>query len=457
MGLLSLKNLNFFSLGLLFMLSSFATATEEPVSTLIIGGGIGGGTSALYLSRGGSHPVVIMGGTPGGALAKSNAVENWPGLMQIPGEELITRIREQAEEAGALFLDEEVIGVDFSKKPFVITTRSLLDPNKKRVFRPDSCIIATGATPNYLGVPGEKEYWGRGVTNCAICDGPLYKGKKVAVVGGGDSALLEALYLANLAEKVVVLVRKDHFKAVEEKRKEALLSLPNVKVFYQTVVEEIKGDGENVTGIRIKEGSQSHQIPVDGLFLAIGSKPNTSLFKGKIELDSHGYIVLKKGQETSVEGVYAIGDVSDPLDKQAISAAGDGAKAALAIQREVHSPVQLIEISSQEQFDKLLRTSTTPVLADFYALWCSPCKRITPKLESTAASLNGKVKILKINIDKNGELAKNYQIKSLPTVLLFKKGVLVDRKIGEVQISELLSQLIDESIPVKTSHLESIP
>lgn len=424
-----------------------STPPEESVSTVIIGGGVGGGTSALYLSRAGLRPIVISGTVPGGALSQSDSVENWPGLTQIRGEDLVTRIKEQAEENGAIFLDEEVISVDFTKRPFKIVSRSLSGSQQNRILRAQSCIIATGSTPNYLGIPGESDYWGRGVSNCAICDGSLYKGKKVGIVGGGDSALLEGLYLANLAEEVILFVRKDRFRAVDKKRKELLLSLPNVKVLYQTTVEEVKGDEEGVTGVRIKEGSSSKEIPLNGLFLAIGSNPNTSLFKDKLALDSHGYIILKRGQETFVPGVYAIGDASDPLDRQAISAAGDGAKAALAIQREIHTPTPIqaiVEVTSQAQFERELHSSSTPILVDFYANWCSPCKRITPKLESIATALNGKVKILKVNIDVQGGLAKNYQIRSLPTILLFKNGAVVERRIGEVQISELLTQLLNE-------------
>ena len=448
------------SLFLIFFLSStLLIAAEENVSAVIIGGGVGGGTSALYLSRAGLRPVVITGTQPGGALSKSSSVENWPGLMQVRGEELVSRIQQQAEENGAVFLAEEVVSVDFSKRPFTIVTRSLANAAKQRIFRTNHCIIATGSTPNHLGVPGEEDYWGRGVTTCAVCDGALYKGRKVGVVGGGDSALLEALYLSNLAEEVTVFVRKDRFRAVDEKRKELLLSLPNVKVLYQTTVQEILGDDEGVTSVVVKEGSNTREIPLDGLFLAIGSKPNTSLFKGKLALDSQGYIILKNGQETSVPQVFAIGDVSDPLDKQAISAAGDGAKAALAIQRAIQpaasspaakiassAPVQIIEITSTEHLNKELSSNELPLLVDFYATWCSPCTRVMSKLQSAAETLNGKVRILKVNIDKNSDLARTYQIRSLPTVLLFKKGVVVERKIGENQISDLLSHLADESV-----------
>jgi thioredoxin reductase (NADPH) len=427
--------------------------------TVIIGGGVGGGTAAIYLARAGFKPVVIQGANPGGAIVQSEMVENWPGAMQIRGAELMERIRKQAETNGALFRNEEVVSVDFSKRPFTITTRSMEKPDELKTMRAASCIIATGSTPNFLHVPGEKEYWGKGVSNCAICDGSLYAGKRVGIVGGGDAAILEALYLSNIAKEVTIFVRKDRFKAIDEKRKEALLALPNVKILYQTSVEEVKGNGQYLTGVRIRQGDVASEMAIDGLFLAIGSQPSTALFKDKIDLDDKGYIVVKKGQQTSVPGVYAIGDVVDPFYKQAISAAGDGAKAALAIQTElsaaapvllattksIQTPkveVQIVEILSRAQFEEELRTSTMPLVVDFYATWCSPCKRIAPRLESTAALLAGKVKFLKVNVDKCSDLTSNYNIRAMPTVLFFnQEGTIVDRKVGEREIGELLVQL----------------
>ncbi len=450
--------------GTLFSSGQDIISKERPHSAVILGGGVGALTSALYLGRAGMTPVVIEGAQPGGLLTQSHSVQNWPGEMEIEGTALTDRIRRQVEENGAIFLREEVIGIDFSKRPFTITTRSVDDPEQIRTIQAESCIIAMGTQPNYLGIPGEtgaNGYWGKGVTNCAICDGNLYKGQIVGVVGGGDAAVLEALYLSNIAKEVHVFVRKGNLRAYEEKRIETLLARPNVKIHYNTTVEAIKGDGYKVQEVVLKNGKKLNSFPLDGLFLAIGSKPNSKLFKGILKMDEQGYILLKKDQQTSIEGVYAIGDIVDPVYKQAISAAGDGAKAALAaqqfisdrenglaakkekkkVQETVATAISVIEIESQEQFEAELK-SDIPVVIDFYASWCGPCKRISPLMESSATTLNGKVKFLKVNVDNLSEISKNYDIKAMPTVLLLDpKGDVVDRKVGTDEIMSLLKQL----------------
>jgi thioredoxin-disulfide reductase/thioredoxin len=441
----------------------------EKFECVIIGGGVGGGTAAIYLARAGFHPFVIERSSPGSAIVQSEAIENWPGALKIRGVELMERIRQQAEINGAVFFNGDVISVDFSKKPFTITVRSQDSPGVVKTVQAKSCIIATGSSPKNLHIPGESEYWAKGVSSCAICDGGLYRGKRVGIVGGGDSAVLEAAYLSKIAKEVTVFVRKEQFKAVDAKKKEALLALPNVKVLYQTALLEIKGNGQRLTGVTaVSINSAPRDIELDGLFLAIGSKPSTSLFKGQIDLDERGYIVLKAGQQTSVEGVYAIGDVVDPLYKQAISAAGDGAKAALAmIQKDLTADTpplsvaikeiapkaadlsaiapdqpSVIEITSRDQFEKEIKMSKTPLVVDFYASWCPPCKRVDPKLESAAGRLAGKVRFLKVNVDRLGDLTTNYNISSMPTVLFFdKEGAIQDRKVGEQEIGELLNLL----------------
>jgi thioredoxin reductase (NADPH) len=369
----------------------------EQFECVIIGGGVGGGTAAIYLARAGFHPFVIERSSPGSAIAQSEAVENWPGALKIRGVELMERIRQQAEVNGAVFFNGDVVSVDFSKQPFTITARSLETPGIIKTVQAKTCIIATGSSPKNLHIPGESEYWGKGVSSCAICDGGLYRGKKVGIVGGGDGAVLEAAYLSKIAKEVTVFVRKEQFKVVDAKKKDALLTLPNVKVLYETALQEIKGNGQRLTSVTAVTGNSApRDVLLDGLFLAIGSKPSTSLFNGQIDLDGRGYIVLKTGQQTSVEGVYAIGDVVDPLYKQAISAAGDGAKAALAmIQKDLAidtPPLSIavketaskaadqpaaaaelsvvIEITSKDQLEKELKMSNMPLVVDFYASWC---------------------------------------------------------------------------------------
>lgn len=318
---------------LLFLcVSSMIFAKEEVV---ILGGGVGAMTAALYLGRAGIEPVVIEGDDPGGLITQSTSVQNWPGEMEITGTALAEKIRKQAIANGVTFYSEEVVSVDFSKKPFVINTK-VLGEEKPRQWTADSVIIAMGTTPNFLGVPGEAEYWGKGITNCAICDGALHKNGKVAVVGGGDAAVLEALYLSNIAKEVTVFVRKGALKGIEEKRIRALRAKPNVKIVFNTTIEQMKGNGSKLTSIMVKTGdTPAIDFPIDGLFLAIGSKPNSQTFAGKLELDPQGYIFLKSDQETSIPGIYAVGDIVDPVYKQAITAAGDGAKAALQAERHL--------------------------------------------------------------------------------------------------------------------------
>jgi thioredoxin-disulfide reductase/thioredoxin len=451
---------------LLLILPIFSLLAVEPV--LILGGGIGAMTSALYLARAGYHPLIIEGKTPGGLLTQSHSVQNWPGEIEITGADLAEKLREQVTANGARFLKGEVVAVDFSKRPYTVFTRSLDGEEKKREIQAESCIIAMGTTPNHLGIPGEKEYWGKGVTNCAICDGSLYQGKVVGVVGGGDAAVLEALYLSNIANEVYLFVRKDSLKAVEEKRVETLLAKPNVKILFNTTVEAVKGTPEEVTHVLLKTGKESPRaFSLDGLFLAIGSKPNSQVFQGALKLGSQGHIILTQDQQTSLEGIYAIGDISDPHYKQAVTAAGDGAKAALQAQDYLtdhrgEKPLALAgeideeaivadnaaygsditEIESMGQFEMELEDRSLPILLDFYATWCGPCKQAAPMIHSAAKKLAGKYKFLKIDVDKFPELVSKYQIKGMPTVILLdKSGKIKEREMGYEPIVGLLQRL----------------
>ncbi len=444
--------------------SAFTAEKEKEVvvPSVVIGGGVGGGTAAIYLARAHFQPIVFEGPKPGGALAQSEGVENWPGAIKIRGAELMDQIRSQAISAGAEFLEEEVVSVDFSKRPFKIVSRKVSDPKQLRTTLAASCVIATGSKPNFLGIPGEEKFWGDGVSNCAICDGSFYKDKHVGIVGGGDSAVLEALYLSNIAKKVDLFVRKERLRATDETRINALRKLSNVEIHFKTEVKEIVGTSEGVTGVVLQN---KKLIKLDGLFLAIGSTPNTALFKGKLKLDTSGYIVLKEGQETSVPFVYAVGDAVDSLYRQAVTAAGAGSRAALAIQSKLSAQApallaayrdrksaqetvaakkrgQVIEISTVAQFEEELRSGTLPLIVDFYATWCQPCKRIAPILESSAEQLDGKYKFLKINVDVMEELMRDYRIRAMPTVLLIdKKGSVQERKVGEKDIGDLLFNL----------------
>jgi len=446
--------------GLLLPVPAASYAQEEAYPVLILGGGVGALTSALYLARAGIPTTVIEGPSPGGALAQSHSVQNWPGELDIAGHELVEKIRSQAKENGVSFRTEEVMSVDFSKRPYTVLTKELQGNGKLHFLHAEHLVIALGTTPNRLHVPGEQTYFGKGVYTCAVCDGSLFKDQTVTIVGGGDAAISEAHYLSKLAKKVYILVRKEAFHTVEEKRKEEVLQSSNVEVLFSTTVQEIQGNGKGITHLILKKGENKEPtfLETDALFLAIGATPNSSLFQGQLELDSKGYILLKKDQETSLSGVFAIGDIVDPVYKQAISAAGDGAKAALQIEKQLFIPSgvkkvarstqppiehhEAIEVRSFEHFTKELSQATDMVLVDFYATWCGPCKLLSPDIESWAKKHKGKIKVLKVNVERLSEISRYYGIRSMPTALLLdKQGEVLNKKVGIPEIHALMHQL----------------
>jgi len=436
---------------------------ENEYSVVILGGGIGALTSGIYLARAGYKPIIIEGELPGGLITQSHAVENWPGKVNIAGVDLVDKIKEQALKNGCIILSKEVIGVDFSKEPFVITLQDLYRQDKVEKIRASSCIIAMGTSSNYLNVPGEQNYWGRGVSNCAVCDGSFYKNKKVAIIGGGDAAILEANYLSKLANKVTVLVRKNKLRANDNQKVKALSEKKNIEIIYNTNVVAINGDKEQVQSIKVFDNKKNkyYSIDVDGVFLAIGSKPNTKIFQKKLALDKKGYIQVDNQMQTSTKGVYAIGDIVDPVYKQAITAAGDGAKAAISCQKlletmeiqnilkvdtfvakEASYSTGVVEIKDKAQFEKEMSSSTVPVIVDFYASWCRPCKRLAPLLEDKAKRLSGKVKVLKVNVERLRDISSKYQIRAMPTIIVFDKDKkMLFKKMGQNSISNLFISL----------------
>lgn len=449
-----------------------AEEQKEPLPVVIMGGGVGALTAAVYLQRAGINTLVLEGANPGGAIAQSPNVHNWPGELEISGQALVEKIKSQAESNGATIVAKEAIGVDFHKRPFSITTRDVYDPEKIETIQAKACIIATGSSPKLLGVPGEsgdKGYWTRGVYSCAVCDGPLYRGKTVAVIGGGDSAILEADYLSKMAKKVYVILRSDRFKTVETLRKEALLKKDNVEVIYNTKVNQIAGDEVRVTHLNL---STAKELPVDGVFLAIGATPNTEIFKTQLELDSYGYIKLAKDQSTTIPGVYAIGDVVDPIYKQAISASGDGAKAALQVEKYlseigVANPLhqkpppiaiekkenpssslsnvsfiaKITDISSPDELYAQIGKNQTLVV-DFYSPYCGPCKELAPKIENAAENYSGKISFLTVDVTRFPELTSNYNVYGVPTLLIFdKQGKVIKKASGVNEIQKVLEHL----------------
>jgi len=304
---------------------------EKIYDTTVIGSGPAGLTAAIYASRGKLATLVILGSQMGGQLMLTTDVEDFPGFPEIvQGPELILRMKSQAERLGAEFTNGDVTNVDVSKKPFRVSVGS-------QGFLTKTIIIATGASAKWLGLPSEQRLIGKGVSSCAVCDGPFFRGKKIAVVGGGDAAMKEALFLAKFASEVQVVHRRDSLRAFPVLQERAF-NTKNIKFVWNSTVEEVLGK-EKVEGIKIKnvKSRKTNSLKLDGVFVAIGHKPNTEFLKGKVDLDKKGYISLKGKSKTSVEGVFAAGDVHDWHYQQAVTAAAAGCMAAMDVEEYLES------------------------------------------------------------------------------------------------------------------------
>jgi thioredoxin reductase (NADPH) len=295
---------------------------------LILGSGPAGCTAAIYAARANLKPILVHGMQPGGQLTITNDVENYPGFADvIQGPWLMEQMHKQAEHVGTQIINDYITSIDLSKRPFT------LQGDSGDTYTVETLIISTGATARWLNIPSEEKFKGYGVSACATCDGFFFKGKEVFVIGGGNSAVEEAMFLTNFATKVTVVHRRDSFRA-EKILQDRLFANPKINVIWDSVVEEMLGteNPNNLTGVRlknIKTGELSDHT-TDGLFVAIGHDPNTSLFKGKLDMDSEAYIITTPGStKTNVPGVFAAGDVQDKVYRQAVTAAGTGCMAAL--------------------------------------------------------------------------------------------------------------------------------
>lgn len=306
--------------------------SELSSKCVIIGGGPAGYTAAVYASRANLSPVLFEGMQPGGQLTTTTEVENFPGFPSgIQGGELVSEMRSQAEKCGARIVTDVVTSVDFSKRPFTLTVGDGSE------VKADTVIIATGAAARYLGLPDEQKYMGLGVSACATCDGFFYRKKRVAVVGGGDTACEEALYLSGLASKVYMIVRKDFLRA-SQVMQARLKDRDNIEILFNCNTTGLFGDevlqGAHLVEFKGTDRERHFDIDIDGFFLAIGHTPNTDLFRGQLELNPEGYInVASPSTQTSVDGVFAAGDVADPIYQQAVNAAGSGCRAAIDAER----------------------------------------------------------------------------------------------------------------------------
>lgn len=308
-------------------------AEVEKVKCLIIGSGPAGYTAAIYAARANLNPVLYEGIEPGGQLTTTNEVENYPGYPEgVTGPVMMEDFKKQAERFGTDVRFGIATAADLSKRPFKITI------DDKKVIEAEVLIIATGATAKYLGLESETKYKGQGVSACATCDGFFYKGKDVAVVGGGDTAAEEATYLAGICNKVYLIIRKDHMRA-SKVMQERVFNTKNIEILFEHNTKEIVGDSSGVNGAILVNGKgEEVKINIHGFFLAIGHKPNSDIFKDYIDTDEVGYIKTHPDtSKTKVDGVFACGDVMDPHYRQAVTAAGSGCRAAIDAERFLSS------------------------------------------------------------------------------------------------------------------------
>ncbi|KAL3700832.1 hypothetical protein R1sor_018854 [Riccia sorocarpa] len=439
-----------------------AVATEEPPQApavpkggvenlVIIGSGPAGYTAAIYAARANLKPIVFegyqAGGVPGGQLMTTTEVENFPGFPDgITGPDLMERMRKQAVRWGADLRTEDVEYVDVQNRPFTVRT-------SETEVKCHSIIIATGATAKRLGIPREHEFWSRGISACAICDGasPIFKGQELAVVGGGDTATEESIYLTKYAKHVHLLVRRDKLRA-SKAMQDRVLNNPNVTVHYNTETVDIESNSKGqMSGLRIRDVTTNKEriLEVRGLFYGIGHKPNSQLLEGQVDLDEAGYVLVKDGGETSVEGVYAAGDLQDHEWRQAITAAGSGCMAALSVERYLTSKDLLVEFHQstiqpeakkeftpqdlQMGFDithtkhkgqyalrRLYHESPRLIGVLYTSPTCGPCRTLKPILNKVIDEFANDIHFVEIDIEEDPEIAEAGGIMGTPVVQFFK-------------------------------------
>lgn len=412
---------------------------------VILGSGPAGQSAGIYACRAGFKTLIIEGSKPGGQLTETSYVENWPGEKKVLGSDLMQKLKEQNEKLGVSFLADDVSKIDFSKWPFELITSEGIKLNALSV------IIATGSSPRKLNIPGEKEYWGRGVTTCAICDAPFYKDKNVIVVGGGDSAAEQVLQLSPHVKHINMLVRKDKFRA-SAAMQERIKEIKNLTVLYNKELKNIFGNQEHVNAVEIYDNKTktTNKINIDGVFLAIGHIPNTALFKDQLDMDGAGYLKVScPSQKTSVAGVFAAGDVEDHIYMQAGIASGAGIKAALdagnflhnigynstvaqkienkLYEPEISGPSVVSSIKTMAELNKLIK-SKKPVILDFWAHHCPSCLQMMPAFEYLAKKFEDKMSFVKIDIDEaEKDLIEKLYVLKVPTFIVYKEGQIVAR------------------------------
>ncbi|MFC1842283.1 FAD-dependent oxidoreductase [Candidatus Dependentiae bacterium] len=452
---------------------------ENLVDILILGSGPAGMNAAIHGARSRFNTLILEGDTPGGQLTRTLEIENFPGFKKISGPDLIEAMRDQTESFGAEFLPDSLKSIDFSSWPYKVTTEDGM------IIHAMTVIVTTGSAPRKLNIPGEEEYFGKGVSHCAICDGTFYRDQDVVVIGGGDSAVEEAIQLINFGVgKVTVLVRGDRMRAVKCGQ-ERLKKEDQIFIKHNTQIKEIIGDGNEITGVKVldKITGEYYVIPAKGVFLAIGSDPNTWFLKDKVQMDKRGYLVMqKRTQLTSRKALYAAGDVESERSHQAIIAAGTGRQAGiesvkfltdeLGLDRKfmaklkdtyykgknekaavhVMKPAELKKLKTSQEFEtQVLKAGNTPVLVDFYTDMCPTCKQMLPAITQVAKDYEHKVKVFKVNATDEGiaSIRDKYKVFSAPRILIFKNGKIVEDYVNEVLSRKKLSDLVEKHIGSK--------
>lgn len=429
------------------------------VPFLVLGSGPASLAAALYGARTKVKTVVLRGNQPGGQLTTTTYVENWPGIRKIRGPEVMQDMEQQAAQFGAILVSDTAKSVDFSEWPYTVITEEGKKLHAMAIF------IGTGSTPRKLGIKGEDTYWGKGVTTCAICDAPFHQGHEVLVIGGGDSAVEEALELSPYVKHVKILVRTDKMRA-SPSMIEQLQRCENVSLHYNMQLEEIKGHHEHVSGVIVKNnktGVKEVWDDIKGVFLAIGHEPNTKMFGKELERTVNGYVKLtSRRQETSLPGVFAAGDVADERYKQAGVAAGDGIKAGLdavwwlghlgynaTLEAQLEpvffdphfdARIEVNEVTSVKELDVIIAENRDKVIIlDFYTQFCPSCLHMMPVIEWVGTKMSDKVLFLKVNASIAFDLGKKYKVNQVPYFVVLKKGMVVE-SISEVMDRSMMYQ-----------------
>ncbi len=439
----------------------FIGQKKNIIPVAILGSGPAGLSAALYSARLGIQTVVFEGPKPGGQLTETGFVENWPGVARARGADIMQNLRTNVQQLGVQLVPLTIKSVNLLSWPFALIA------DDGSTLHALSLIITTGSAPRVLDIPGEREYWGKGVTTCALCDAPYYKNRDVVVVGGGDGACEEVVQLAPYARRITLLVRGENLRA-SAVMQQRIYALPQVLVATYKQIQKITGDGTWVTGITVFDIKQkkTEHIAVNGIFLAIGYEPRTQLFASQLKLSIDGYIIIdEKNQHTSVAGVFAAGDVADPTYRQAGVAAGAGIKAAI---EAVHflqnhgwsqSCVRLLhpqlyhyktaqpvkELISVSEFERLVLRSQKPVMIDFYAHHCPSCMHMLPTYEAVAQQFADHMNFFKVDTMRVPALEEQLNVEQIPCFIVFNRGKPTSRCYAFMDRAQMIA-LIEHSL-----------